>query len=72
MSEYFDPARRAKPTKKRTKKDKAPNLLVITVTDTKDGRNLDIGTTGNIKLTEAPTLLRLAANIAEDNLGLTR
>jgi hypothetical protein len=66
------PQGRGKSNSSNKPKNKEPNLVVVTVTDTPSGRNLDIGTSGNIKLTEAPTLLRLAANIAEDNLGLTR
>jgi ribosomal protein L28 len=56
--------------KRTTRKPKQPNLVVVTVTDTKDGRKLDVATSGNIKQTEAPTLLKLAAKISEQQLGL--
>lgn len=55
---------------KKPPKQKLPNCVLVTVTDSKDGRSLQVGTTGNIKLTEAPTLLRLAARTAEQQLGL--
>lgn len=51
-------------------KQKTPNCVLVTVVDSKDGRGIQVGTTGNIKLTEAPTLLRLAAKQAEQQLGL--
>jgi hypothetical protein len=60
--------RTKKPPKQ--KPPKVPNCVLVTVEDTKDGRTLQVGTTGNIKMTEAPTLLRLAAKQAEQQLGL--
>lgn len=62
--------RNKKPATKQPPKQKVPNCVLVTVEDTKDGRTLQVGTTGNIKMTEAPTLLRLAAKQAEQQLGL--
>lgn len=45
-------------------------MVVVTVTKDRSGRSLEVGTTGNVPLTEAPTLLRLAAKVAEQQLGL--
>lgn len=55
---------------KKPPKTKVPNCVLVTVVDTKEGRTLQVGATGNIKMTEAPTLLRLAAKQAEQQLGL--
>jgi hypothetical protein len=42
----------------------------VTVKQENTGRSLEVGVLGNVKLTEAPTLLRLAAKSAEQQLGL--
>jgi hypothetical protein len=64
------PQGRGKPKRRKSSKAKEPNMVVVEVTDNPDGRALSVGVTGNLKLTESPTLLRLAAKVAEQQLGL--
>lgn len=63
--------RRSKKAQK-ARKPKQPNMVVVSVTSTPNGRELEVGTTGDIRLTEAPTLLRLGAKIAEEKLGVEK
>jgi hypothetical protein len=64
------PQGRGKPKRKQRPKAEIPNAVIVTVTDNPDGRALSVGVTGNLRLTESPTLLRLAAKVAEQQLGL--
>jgi len=68
------PQGRGKPKRKRKPKkdDVQPQLdaVLVTVKETEDGRAVEVSTIGNIKLTEAATLLKLGAKAAEKQLGL--
>lgn len=60
----------AQKKRERKRKPKPENLIVVTVTNTQDGRALDVGVSGNLKLAEAPTLLKIAAKVAEEKMGV--
>lgn len=50
-------------------KDQPSDMIVVMVSNTPEGRSIDIQRKG-VRQTEIPTLLRLAAKITEQELGL--
>jgi hypothetical protein len=64
----------AQASKPRTPKEEAAqqpiNGVLVQLVETEDGQQLNVQALGSVKVTEAPTLLRLAAQNAEKQLGL--